>query len=415
MVVGLKRKPPTVFLGNVRVNHEAILVDHQEETRHRLQGLERVLLVQDTTSFNFSHHPATKGMGYLENAHSRGFLAHTTLAVSDRGVPLGILEQQVWARSDEERGKRHQRKNTPFAEKESYKWVQGLGEVPENTTYQEITVCDREAHIYEFLAEALDRGQDFIVRAARGRSFTVDGEEVFVQLTHQAPQAVYEIELERHPEREARRAKVELRYGDIELKRPKRSTSAHETLTVRVVEIQEIAVPEGESPVHWLLLTSLPVENIEQAREIVRFYRYRWLVERLHYVLKSGCKLEERQLREEKRLERLLGVYSLVAWKLLWLTYQSRQNPEAPCTNALQEHEWQALYAFINQHKIMPKSPPNLKQAVRWIAQLGGFLGRKGDGDPGVKVLWRGWTRLQDIAQAWILFNSPPPQNVGNV
>jgi hypothetical protein len=410
----MKRKPPTVFWGNERVNHEAILIDHQEDTRHRLQGLERVLLVQDTTSFNFSHHPATTGMGYLENEYSRGFLAHTTLAVSDTGVPFGILEQQLWVRSDEEKGKRHRRKNTAFAEKESYKWVRGLGEVPEGVSYQELTVCDREAHIYQFLAEALDRNQDFIVRAAQGRSFTTDGEEIFAPLTRQEAQAVYEIELKRHPERAARKAKVELRYAEIELQRPKHCTSAHETLTIRVVEVQEMDTPEGETPVYWLLLTSLPVDNVDQAQEIVRFYSYRWLVERFHYVLKSGCKLEESQLREEKRLERLLGVYSLVAWQLLWLTYSSRQNPDASCTDVLQEHEWQALYAFINKRKTVPESPPNLKQAVRWIAQLGGFLGRKGDGDPGVKVLWRGWTRLQDISQTWILFDPSPSKNVGN-
>jgi len=141
---------------------------------------------------------------------------------------------------------------------------------------------------------------------------------------------------------------------------------------------------------------------------------YKW-VNGLPYVLKNGHKLEEHQLREEKRLERLLAVFSLVAWKLLWLTYQSRLTPEEPCTVVLETDEWQALYVFVNRSKRLPKTPPTLNQAVRWIGQLGGFLGRKGDGEPGVKVLWRGWTRLQDIVETRKVFNPFSPKDAGNV
>jgi len=180
-----------------------------------------------------------------------------------------------------------------------------------------------------------------------------------------------------------------------------------------VIEVREVNPPAGEKAIRWLLLTSLALDSIEQARTYVRWYTYHWLIERFHYVLKSGCQLEERQLCQEKRLERLLAVFSLVAWQLLWLTYQARLAPDAPCTVALQPHEWQALYAFIQRNPHLPTTAPTLHQAVRWIAQLGGFLGRKGDGEPGVKVLWRGWQRLQDIAATWTRLH-PPPRDVGN-
>ena len=179
-----------------------------------------------------------------------------------------------------------------------------------------------------------------------------------------------------------------------------------------MVDVQEIHPPKGEKPIHWLLLTLLPVETLEQAQQIVTWYTYRWLVERFHYVLKSGCKIEDSQLSQEVRLERLLAVYSLVAWRILRLTYQARITPDDPCTVALTELEWKALYAFTQRTQRPPKQPPTLRQAVRWIAQLGGFLGRKGDGEPGVKVLWRGWTRLQDIVETYALFHNP--KDVGN-
>lgn len=409
----MKVKPPTVFWGNDRVSHEAIIEVQRAQTLRRIQDEDKVLLVQDTTSFNFSHHPATAGLGPLENQHCRGFLAHSTLAVSRVGVPLGLMEQQVWVRYDEETGKRHQRHQRPFEEKESYKWVKGLPKAnPTNSRPGYVVVCDAEAHIYEFLAEMGEQGVDFIVRAADARGFTEAGQALFAAIAQQTVQQRFRLSLKRRPDREARDAELDLRFGQVTLKRPQRATASGETLTVFVVDVLEPHPPAGEAAVHWVLLTSLPVLTLEHAQQISLWYSYRWLVERFHYVLKSGCKLEESQLRQEAGLARLLAVYSSVAWKLLWLTYQARQTPDVSCTVALQPTEWQALYAFIHRSQSLPDTAPSLRQAVRWIGQLGGFLARKGDGEPGVKVLWRGWTRLQDITQTWSILH--PPQDVGN-
>ncbi len=379
-----------------------------------MAGERLVLLVEDTTSLDFSHHPGTAGIGPLENAYCRGFMAHSTLAVSEGGVPLGLLEQQVWERSDEEVGKRAKRHERPFAEKESYKWVKGLPLEPAlEGGPRQVVVADAEAHIYEFLAEVQARSLEFIVRAADGRSFTQDDQALFEAVAQQPVAAQFSLSLKRRPDRAPREAQLELRFGRLTLKRPSRAKSPQASLTLSVVDVVEPNPPPGEEAVHWLLLTSLPVETVAQARQITVWYSYRWLVERFHYVLKSGCKLEDRQLREAARLERLLAVFSLVAWRLLWLTYQARQTPDAPATLALQPVEWQALFAFVHRTQRLPDQPPSLRQAVRWIAQLGGFLGRKGDGEPGVKVLWRGWQRLQDITATWSI-SYPPPQNVGN-
>jgi len=176
------------FWGNERVRHEAIIAVQRAETLLRLKGEDKVLLVQDTTSVNFSHHPATAGLGPLENEHCRGFLAHSTLAVSRVGVPLGLLEQQVWVRRDEDTGKRHQRHERPFEQKESYKWVKGLPKAEARDSLGYVVVCDAEAHIYEFLDEMMEQSLDFIVRAADARGFTEEGQALFDAIAQHAVQ-----------------------------------------------------------------------------------------------------------------------------------------------------------------------------------------------------------------------------------
>lgn len=412
----MKPKPPTVFFDNERVDQAELVTGQRAACKSRIVegGEEVVLLVQDTTNFNFSHHPQTSGMGPLENRHMSGFLAHTTLALSSSGVPLGVWDQQIWVRDAAETGKSQQRHEREFMEKESYKWVAGLPELAAlQRVAQVVTVCDREAHIYEFLDAVLGLGADFVVRASRGRSFTQDGEAIFAAVAQWSVQQQYTLTLKRRPDRAEREAQVELRYGSLTLKRPQRAQSQHASLTVQVVEVFEPNPPSGQEPVHWLLLTSLPVDSVEAAQQIVTWYSYRWLIERFHFVLKSGCKLEDRQLQTQARLERLLAVFNLVAWRLLWLTYQARHTPNTSCLVALSPDEWQALYAHHHRTTHLPDIPPTLAQATRWIAQLGGFLARKGDGEPGVKVLWRGWMRLQDIVDTWRLLH-PPPKDVGN-
>lgn len=404
------------FLSNERVTHEAIVDGQRSATLDRIvrSGSKRILLLEDTTSFNFKHHPQTEGLGPLENAHTQGFFAHTTLAATSAGVPMGVMDQQVWIRDAAETGKSQQRHDRAFEDKESYKWVAGLAEIRnplDEAGIEIVTVADRESHIYEFIDEVRNRDQQVIVRAMTGRSFTVDGIDI-VTAIHQAPVGdTYTVQLKRRPDRDARDAEVTLRWQTLELRRPQRVEHARETLALQVVEVSEPHPPAGETPVNWVLLTTLPVNDLDAARAIVTAYTQRWLIERFHYVLKSGCRMEERQLRTANRLITLLAVFNHIAWQLLWMTYHARVHPDQDCLGMLEMDEWQALYAFTHQTSEPPSSPPTVYEAVRWIAMLGGYLGRKHDGPPGVKVLWRGWTRLQDIVVTWRLSHPPPKDN----
>ena len=121
--------------------------------------------------------------------------------------------------------------------------------------------------------------------------------------------------------------------------------------------------------------------------QAVAWYALRWLVERYHYVLKSGCRVERLQLETAKRLQRALATYAVVAWRLLWLTYEARRHPEASCEAVLPREQWQVLHQVVHKTTTIPAAPPSLREAVRQIARLGGFLARKGDGEPGVKTI----------------------------
>ena len=406
-------------MNNKKVTHAGIIAIQRAATQQRMASTEApvVLAVQDTTEFNFAGRPALSGLGVLSDNQTPGFMAHTTLAVSVDGVPLGVLDQQVWSRPAAVEKIAGDHQNLPITEKESFKWLQGLnGALPASKGV--ITVCDREGDVYELFQYAYDVEQHFIVRATQDRHLDA-APNLKHHLTQTPVSETYTIPVRRQDNRPAREARVELRMTSVTIQPPKNRTKAQqviplEPLTMQVVEVREVNPPPDVSkPIHWILLTTLAVDTLADAHRIVRYYGYRWLIERFHYVLKSGgCHFEDSQLRSVEALHRLLGVCSQVAWRLLWLTYQARQTPAADCTVALSTVEWQALMAFATKSSTPPEQAPSLREAVRAIAKLGGFIGRKSDGEPGVKVLWRGWQRLQDIVETWTLIH--PSQDVGN-
>lgn len=408
------------FLNNKKVSHAGIIAVERQATQQRIAQAEGsvILAVQDTVEFNFAGRPALSGLGVLSDNKTPGFMAHTTFSVSVDGVPLGVMDQQVWSRpvAVAKDAKEHQ--NLPITEKESFKWLRGLsGALPASKSV--ITICDREGDVFELFQYAHDVEQHFIVRATQDRGLK-DAPTLRKQLAQTPVSQTYTILVRRQDNRPARTATVDLRMASVTLLPPKNRTKALqviplEPLTVQVVEVVEVdPPPDVTKPIHWILLTTLAVDDLEDARRIVRYYGYRWLIERFHYVLKSGgCHFEDSQLRSVEALHRLLGICSQVAWRLLWLTYQARETPDMDCTVALSTVEWQALMAFTARSPTPPESPPPLREAVRAIAKLGGFIGRKSDGEPGVKVLWRGWMRLQDIVETWLLIH-PPQQDVGN-
>jgi Transposase Tn5 dimerisation domain len=363
------------------------------------------------TEYDYSAHPNTKGLGQIGNARGKGLIMHSTLVVTTQGLPLGLLTQQIWARK--KKVKRKNSKQRPIKDKESYKWISALEQTVARrpAAVEIVTLCDREADVYEFLLRAEQLSTGYVVRAYWNRALLEDEEIRLWESVAKSPVAgELDIEVAAKKDEPARIAKVAVRFCQVEIKPPYRSKKMQmpgwKPISVWAVYVKEIDAPKEVTPLEWMLLTNVAVHNFDQAVERIAWYCQRWSIELYHKVIKSGCRVEACLLETAERLERYLALMCVVAWRLFWLTHINRHNPDASCTTILAPHEWQSLYCKINKTTQLPPNPPTVRQAVRWIAKLGGFLARKNDGEPGITVIWRGWHRLNDIAATWLLFNS---------
>ena len=414
-----KTKAAYRFLEHPDTTMDALLQPHFEATRQRLAAERRVLAVQDTTSLNYSTHRATDDLGPIgsEKEGTLGLWLHSTLAFNAEGTPLGLLDVQCWARDGREFGKRHERKKRSIEEKESRKWLQSfraLAEVQRRTPGTRlVSVGDREADIYELFQEAwADRdGPWLLVRAEHDRLRVEGQEHLWPWLEQQAAAGVQEIRVPRRGAQAPRVARLEVRFAQVTL-RPPRTRPHLPALTLGAVLAQEADAPAGLKPLRWMLLTTCPVERFAGACEKLHWYTLRWGIEVYHRTLKSGCQIEQRQLGTAERLEACLAIDLVVAWRIFHLAKLGRETPQVPCTVYFEEAQWKALLAYIHQDPVPPAQPPSLNQAMRLVASLGGFLGRKGDGNPGTQTLWLGLQRLDDITATYKVFAPlahPPP------
>lgn len=401
------------FLGSTGVTAEKILAPHQHSTGLRAGGHRVVLAVQDTSSLDFTTRRKTAGLGYLQREFQRGIMVHTSLGVTPEGEILGVLAQQSWTRPPEEYGKKRQRRERPTSAKETQRWldVQRAAIATVGSQTHVIAVADREADFYEFFASARPSNADVLLRATHNRRLHGEIDRLRAAVDEAPEAGVLRVDIGRANERAPRQAELSVRYCRVSILPPKtRGVSDVPTMIdLTVVRAREIHAPEGETPIEWVLLTSLVVESFEAACLCVGYYNQRWLIERFHYTLKSGCAIEDLQLESAERLEKALAVLSIVAWRLMWLLYHSRVHPNDSSGEYLEPHEWQVLYAKEHRGKAEAKHPPTMQQAVLWIAKLGGFLARKSDGDPGIKTLWRGLQRLNDMAETWKLARASLP------
>ena len=397
------------FFSNQKVTVEAIYDAHREATLDKIQDQPVILAVQDTTIFNFTLHRETEGLGTIGQAGLSGFFLHSCLAVSTDGVAQGILAHRMWTRSTEDKGKRELRRKRPLEDKESARWIDVTKEarraVPESTKV--IMVGDRESDIFDLFLLAASN-HDFLVRAAWDRRLHNSDDHLWHAAENAPILGRTTVQVPRANERPERKAILTLQAATVTLRTPPhRKKEGLAPPTLNALLVREESPPDGEQPIEWMLLTTLPITTLAEGLQCLTWYTYRWRIERYHYILKSGCQIEKLQLETKERLMRALAVYSIVASRLLRLTYQARETPEAPCTEALSESEWRALYTATHKTTIVPEHPPTMQTAILWIAKLGGFLGRKHDGNPGLKVLWRGFRRLHDLTTMWEILHPP--------
>jgi len=406
------------FFDHPETDMDTLLSQHNAATVNRCKAESVVLAVQDTTSLNYSAHPATADIGPIGSSNNGpiGLLVHDTMAFNTDGTPLGLLDVQSWARNPDEFGKRHKRHDLPIEQKESIKWLRSYEKVAsaqrESPDTVFVSIGDREADIYELFAMATktEASPKLLVRAERDRALADGQGHLWEHLAVMDVVGIQQIAIPRQKNRPARIANLEVRFAEVHLNPPKRHKSLR-PVRIRAVLAKEIEATANIEPLEWMLLTTCPVLNFDQAVEKLGWYAKRWGIEVYHRTLKSGCKIEQRQLGAADRIEACLAIDMVVAWRILHLTKLGRETPDVPCTVFFEEAEWKALSAYINKDPIPPAEPPPLREAIRMIASLGGFLGRKCDGEPGAKSLWLGLQRLDDITDIWKVMSGyiPPP------
>jgi hypothetical protein len=401
------------FFDNDAVEPQDVLLSHIEATYGRLAQVPLVLAVQDTTEVDWTAHPATQNLGPLGHSACRGLMVHSTLAFTPERVPLGLLAQQVWARDPDDIGKRHRRKQLPISQKESQKWLTSLDAVftarAECPQTRLVSVGDREADVYDVLAAERPEGVELLIRASWDRCTRTPERYVWATVEAQAVVEQLLLQVPRRGAQPAREATLALRFCPLTLCPPRhRQREGLSEVGLWAVQVVEVDPPADVTPIEWMLLTTVAVDTVQDAIERVEWYGGRWGIEVWHRILKSGCRIEQRQLETGERLQRCLTLYSVIAWRVFYAVMLARAVPEMPCDVLLEVAEWQALYCAIHHCPTPPESPPTLGEAVRWIAQLGGFVGRRRRDQPGPETVWRGFQHLTDLTRMYRIMSAPP-------
>lgn len=383
---------------------QAIAGPHWQQTRTTAPG--RYLVLADTTEIDFGYRRQVPGLSRIGNGSGRGFLLHNALMVeSSSKEVLGVAGQTVHYRRaaprQENDSQRFQR------ERESQVWgdvIDQVGPPPEGAQW--VHVCDRDADDFEVFCRLRQNRCEWVIRAAAPHRLilTPEGEQLPQKKYLPSLRLVgtYELHLRARPQQPARIAKLEVRVGTLRMPIP-RHTSAYvkklqpEPIPMGVVWVQETDAPSGVEPIKWVLYTSLPATSFEEAWQVVEYYECRWLIEEYHKALKSGCAVEQRFLQSREGLEAMVGLMSVVAVRLLQLKTAVRQDPHRAARTVVPSRWLRMLKASRKQLKRVHDL--TIYEFYRELAKLGGFLGRKSDGEPGWITIWRGWERLNTLVQ----------------
>lgn len=391
-------------------------------TAQRCAARRVVLAIQDTMTVMVTSALGEK-LGNIGKEHGRGMLVHSTLAVDgETGEPIGLLDQLRWTRSDDSPGRNTRRERSHEA-KESFKWKACSQAISERlpTMANIITVCDREADIYEFLQYHVELNQRFVVRSRQDRVL-VDEDRLHAVLAERPVIGEYEVFIDqrggqqtrpstgqtKREARQGRTATMMIRTARVELE-PPRQADSDEPITMNVVLATEDGRSNDDSPPAWLLFTSEPVETKQEALAVIRAYELRWLIEEFHKAWKTGCRIHKRPVQTEGNLHRLMAITAHVAVRLLQLRSAAQINPERSCEHILDPDELQCLTAVAKQRKSSPPSPPTVQWATQAIAKLAGWRDTKRTGRIGWEKLWEGWAKLEDLVMGWRLARDASP------
>jgi len=407
------------FLSNDYIDVTDLFRPHREATIERIHKQEVALCLNDTTSLDYTMKPSIEGLGILETSARRGFFFHPLMVVTPERIPLGTVHVNMWKREEfkqREKVSSSKRASEPIETKESFRWLQGYREackVAEECPETEVIyIADREADIMELFVEATEKKEDakkaqLIIRSRNDRILDDPNDgDLLRQKIKKAPKlGELKYSLKRKG-KEAREVSLTVTASRVCF-RPKRSLSVPSVSVYAVMAVEENP-PEDEDPISWLLLTTIPTITFDDAVRVIKFYTCRWEIEMFFNVLKSGLNIEKRGLQAVGKLELLLVLFTMIAYRVMLLCKLSREYPELPCAILFTDMEWKAAWAWANKKKALPSEPPTLGGIYKLISLMGGYTETKKGAPPGYLSTWRGIIRLQNIVEGWEAHSSLP-------
>ncbi len=387
------------LLDRAEVTFQSVAEVHWQQTRRR--GAGRHLVLGDTTELDFGIQREIPDLGPTGNGGGWGFLLHSALLVAAEGEEIfGLAGQTIHYRQP--RPKQENATQRLGRDRESKVWGEVIDAVGRPAEEVELVhVLDRGADNFEVYCHCLEQQADWVVRVAQTKRniLTPDDERMPLKsyLVTLPLSGTYELSLRARPGQAARTAKLQVRRGALRLPLPAHRSPYVKRINpgpieMHVVAVREVDAPAGVEPIEWILLTSLVVEDFEDAWVVIGYYEKRWLIEEWHKALKTGCRVTERQLKTKPRLEAMVGLLSVVSVRLLQLKSAARAEPNRPARQMIPPR-WITLLQAARKTLKQVKSW-TVGEFYRELAKLGGFIGRKSDGEPGWITIWRGWQKL---------------------
>ena len=404
------------FFSNGRVSEDEILRGHFEATRRRFAASDGpILVLHDTTEFTWKR-TRSEAVGFTTKVDSGkdkrgrprlhtvcGLLMHSSMVTTTDGLPLGMAAAKFWSRKKFKGTNALKREinptRVPIKGKESMRWLDNLRQSTEllDDPARCFHICDREGDIWELFCLARQMDTHFLIRRFANRLAEDGSHTVASIMAEEKVRGLHRIAV-RDDKGKLGSTQVELSYRRMTIRPPIAKQRRYPALVLTVLHAREPEEPVGRPRIDWKLITDLPVDSHDAAVEKLQWYAMRWKIEVFHKILKSGCRAEQARLRTAERLVRLLAVFCILIWRVFWLTMLNRAKPDLEAALVLTELETNILDQLIPDSTADPPAASTISLYLIKIARLGGYLARMQDPPPGNIVMWRGLSRLNDIA-----------------
>lgn len=371
------------FMDSEKVSHKKLIEPHVNKSRLKLSDSKIILAIQDSTTISLNRNYIIDGLysvGGRKNCKAEGVLVHNTISVipyEEYGIIDGLLHQIIHKRLPKKERTKENNDNVVWK-----KSIEAIGIVSNNTTV--VDVMDRGGDILDVMNSSLKHNHEFIIRAKFNRGLTKDNETLFDFAKNLPTIGKTLLKVQGNKGRKKRIAKLDISFSKVILPQ---TTENNKSINCSIVRVFETDCPDKQEPLEWFILTSMKVENFKDALEITKYYSYRWIIEEYHKCMKTGFRLELTQLKTLQRIENLLGFVSVSAVKLLQIRDIVRHNPEANAKEYVEQEDVNIVNAYYKTEK----KEITIDRFLRYIAQMGGFLNRKSDGNPGWQSIWEGW------------------------